>query len=92
MLDEIDRARSGVLTLDELEQKLWRLLDVAGANFPPVLAGRVEDLVLELRRLKSENLSFGSHRDVDENRGAEVIFNDVAAALQRILNGGVQGL
>jgi|GEM_PF-5111794 len=86
MLDEIDRARSGVLPLDELEQKLWRLLDAAGAAFPPTVAGRVEDLVLELRRLQAENLRWGNHRDTDPNRGSEQIFNDVAAALQRVLS------
>lgn len=85
MLDEIDRARSGTLPLDELEQKLWRLLDAAGSDFPPVVASRVEDLVLELRRLQTENLRWGSHRDTDPDRGSEQIFNDVAAALHRVL-------
>jgi hypothetical protein len=46
MLDEIERARSGIIALDELEQKLWRLLDAADASFSPVIAGRVDDLVL----------------------------------------------
>ena len=57
MLDEIDRARLGVLSLDELEEKLWRLLDQTDESFPPVLSGRVEDFVLELKRLQAENLA-----------------------------------
>ena len=85
MLDEIDRARSGTIPLDELEQKLWRLLDSVDQTFPNVVASRVEDMVLELRRLRAENLSYGNHRDTDEFKGAEEIFNSVAGALQRIL-------
>lgn len=84
MLDEIDRARSGVIPLDELEQRLWRLLDSADAGFPPRVASRVEDLVLSLQRLQSENLSFHGH-DADENRGTEVLFNEVAGELSRFL-------
>lgn len=85
MLDEIDRARSGVISLDDLEQNLWRLLDAADESFSPVVAGQVEDLALELRRLQAENLASGSVRDVDENRGAETIFNYVAGELHRAL-------
>lgn len=86
MLDEIDRARSGVLALDELEEKLWRLLDQTDEAFPPILSGRVEDFVLELKRLQAENLATGARRDVDENRGFELIFQEVQSALSRYLD------
>lgn len=84
MLDELDRAKAGVLTLDELEEKLWRLLDGTGPGFPLPVASRVEDLVLGLRRLQGENLAFHGE-DADENRGAEVLFNEVAGELSRFL-------
>lgn len=85
MLDEIDRARLGVLSLDELEEKLWRLLDQTDESFPPVLSGRVEDFVLELKRLQAENLATGARKDVDENRGFETVFQEVQNALSRFL-------
>ena len=85
MMDEIDRARAGVLALEELEEKLWRLLDATEPGFPPVVASRVEDLVLGLQRLQQENLAFHGH-DADENRGAEVLFNEVAGELSRYLD------
>ncbi|RZA09616.1 MAG: hypothetical protein EOP11_01105 [Proteobacteria bacterium] len=83
MLNEIDRARSGSLKLDELEERLWRLLDAVDETFPNILAGRVENLVGELRELQRENIAFAGGRLVDENQGAEVIYNEVCAAIGR---------
>ena len=85
MLDEIDLARSGSISLEELEQKLWRLLDRADGNFPLSVAGRVEELVLKIRERQRENLSY-SENDPDENRGIEVLFNEVCGSLNRILS------
>ena len=85
MLDEIDLARSGSISLEELEQKLWRLLDRADGNFPLSVAGRVEELVLKIRERQRENLSY-SENDPDENRGIEVLFNEVCVSLNRILS------
>lgn len=85
MLDEIDRALSGALPLEELEERLWRLLDATDSAFPPGIAGSVEDLVLKLRRQREENLFFGGH-DADENRGTEDLYQEVTAALSRFLS------
>jgi hypothetical protein len=85
MLDCIDRAQSGSLPLEELEEKLWRLLDSTTTEFPPGLSGRVEDLVLKLRRQQEENLAFGG-RDADENRGTEGLYQEVTTALSRFLD------
>jgi hypothetical protein len=85
MLEEIDRARSGQRQLEELEERLWRLLDGTDEGFPPVLAGKVEDLVLDLKRLRQRNLSFGPSHTVDEDRGSEDIYNDIIGAISRYL-------
>lgn len=82
MLEAIDENRSGTLSLDHLEERLWRLLDKAGTTFPPILAGKVEDLVLELKKHQSINRSFG--READENHGNEEIYNDVIGSLSRL--------
>ena len=84
MLDEIDRAQSGSLPLDELEEKLWRLLESTDSAFPPIVAGRVEDLVLKLRRQREENIAFHG-QDADENRDTEELYQEVTAALSRYL-------
>ena len=81
MLDEIDRARSGSLSLEDLEFRLWRLLEATDTSFPPVVAGRVEDMVLEIRDLQRANLSGPGASAVDENRGVDEIFNSVTSAL-----------
>ncbi len=81
MLEVIDENRSGIASLDELEAKLWRLLDRAGESFPPILAGKVEDLVLELQKLRRVNRAFG--HEGDEDRGVEEIYNDVIGSLAR---------
>lgn len=86
MLDEIDQARTGSLPLDVLEERLWRLLDATEHGFSPIVAGKVDELVLDLRRLQRVNLASGAARDVDENRGAEGIFLEVTGALNRILD------
>lgn len=85
MLDEIEHARSGSIGLDELEEKLWRLLDATDEGFSPIVAGKVEDMVLALKRLQAANLASGAARDVDENRGAEDVFHEVTGALNRLL-------
>jgi hypothetical protein len=85
MLDEIDRAQSGALGLEELEQRLWRLLDATDERFPPTISSRVEDLVLQLQRLQRQNLSFHGG-DSDENRGTEEIFREVTSALSRFVS------
>jgi hypothetical protein len=83
ILEEIDRARSGNFPLEELEQKLWRLIESADEGFPLGISGRVEDMVLELQNLKRENLS--GEAEADENRGSEVIYNEVTGAIARYL-------
>lgn len=85
ILDEIDRARAGNLTLDELEQRLWRLLESTERGFPEVLSSSVENLVQELRHLQRENIAFARGAEVDENRGADAIFHEVTSALGRYL-------
>jgi hypothetical protein len=86
ILNAIDRCRSGNVTLDDLERSIWRLLEQADASFPRVLAGRVETLVDDIRRIQRENLAYAQGRDVDENRGAEVAYNEVTGALGRYLD------
>lgn len=83
MLNEIDRARSFNLSMDDLEQRLWRLLDQVDEDFPKILAGKVENLVQEIRHLQNDNLRTAHGRDVDPNQGAEVIFNELTNALGR---------
>ena len=85
ILNEIDRARSGSQNLDELESKIWRLLERADDRFPRILAGRIEGMVNELRALRRENLSFSGGHEVDEDRGADLIYNEVTGALGRFL-------
>ena len=85
MLEQIDRARTGALTIDQLEENLWRLLDAGGAAFPVVVAGQVDEMVQDLRRLRSENRAFAKQGEIDEDRGSEVIFNEIIASLSRIL-------
>lgn len=84
MLEEIERARSGRVDSDHLEERLWRLLDATGPGFPVGLAGQVEELVQSLRRQRNENRSFSN--DIDEDRGTDVIYNEVVNALSRYLN------
>jgi hypothetical protein len=85
ILNVIERARSGNLALDELERTLWRLLERTDLAFPALLSGCVENLVQELRELQKENLYFNRGREVDENQGADAIFNEVTGALGRYL-------
>ena len=85
MLDEIDRARSGALTIEQLEEKLWRLLDETDLGFPVTVAGQVEELVQGLRRLRRENRALAQTDDADEDRGSEVLFNEVIGAISRFL-------
>lgn len=86
MLDEIERTRSGNRTIEELEEKLWRLLDATGPDFPVTLAGQVDELAHNLRRLRSENRAFAHPTDVDEDYGADAIYNEVVNALSRFLS------
>lgn len=83
LLDEIERARSGNLPLEDLESRLWRVLETAGCDFPAILAGQVESLVPNIRDLQRENLAFAGGREVDENHGVDAIFHEVSAALGR---------
>jgi hypothetical protein len=83
ILDEIDRARSGSLTLDELEERIWRLLETADRDFPSILAGKAESLVQNIRDLQRENISFAGGREVDENHGVDAVYHEVSAALGR---------
>lgn len=85
ILNAIDRARAGNVNLDDLERSIWRLLEQVAPDFPRVLAGRVENLVDDVRRIQRENLSFAGGRDVDENRGADVAYNEITGALGRFL-------
>lgn len=85
ILNEMERARSGALALDELETTLWRLLERTDLGFPSVLSGRVENFVQELRDLQRENRYFAQGRDVDENQGADAVFNEVTGAIGRYL-------
>lgn len=85
MLEQIDRARSGTMNLEQLEENLWRLLDAAGRDFPVVVAGKVDEMVQDLRRLRSENRAFSKTAEIDEDRGSEMIFNEIIASLSRIL-------
>jgi hypothetical protein len=85
MLNEIDSARSGGQPLEQLEERLWRLLDATDAAFPPTVASRVEDLVQELRRNRRENLAFARPDEADEDRGAEALYNEVTGELHRFL-------
>lgn len=84
MLEQIERNRSGAFPLEALEEKLWRLLDRVGPGFPATLAGQIEEMVQNLRRLQQENRSFGP--DIDEDRGADVVYNEVINAISRYLN------
>lgn len=84
ILDEIDRARSGSLKLDELETKLWRLLDATDEGFPHYIAGLVENLVVNIQQLQRENI-FWMSQPADENRGIETIFNEVTGAISQYL-------
>ena len=86
ILNAIDRARAGNATLDDLERSIWRLLEQADSDFPRVLAGRVEGLVDEVRRIQRENQAYAAGNDVDENRGADVAFNEITGALGRFLD------
>jgi hypothetical protein len=86
MIEQIERARSGMVDSDKLEEKLWRLLDSTGLGFPPTLAGQVDELVQSLRRLRNENRAFAHSTEVDENRGADGIYNEVVNALSRYLD------
>jgi hypothetical protein len=86
ILNEIDRARAGNLSLDELETAVWRHLERLDESFPRSLLGRLEDFVQELRALRRENIAFASGTDVDPDRGAEVVYNEVTGALGRILD------
>ncbi len=79
ILNAIDRARSGSASLDELETNVWRLPE--SPNLPPILGGRLENFVQELRHLRRENLAFA----VDPDRGADALFNEVTGALSRYL-------
>jgi len=81
MLDEIDRARSGSLSLSDLEYKLWRLLDGTQEGFPKTVAARVEDLVLEIQQKKNENIHGAGGAAADENLGVDAIYNEVASAI-----------
>lgn len=81
MLDEIDRARSGSLPLEELEYRLWRLLEAADETFPRIVAGQVEDLVLEIRHLQKANTSGPGGNEADENRGIDDIYNAITSAI-----------
>lgn len=85
MLDEIDRARSGSLPLDQLEYKLWRLLDAVGMDFPKSVAGRVENLVLEIQELQRENVNGAGGSAVDENRGVDDLYNEVTGEISRFI-------
>lgn len=81
MLDEIDRARSGSLGLEELEFRLWRLLEAVDGTFPRIVAGQVEDLVLEIRQLQKANSSGPGGDEADENRGIDDIYNAITSAI-----------
>jgi hypothetical protein len=81
MLDEIDRARSGSLGLEELEYRLWRLLEATDETFPRIVAGQVEDLVLEIRQLQKSNTSGPGGSEADENRGIDDIYNAITGAI-----------
>lgn len=85
ILNEIDRARSGTVSLDELEHNVWRLLEAADHDFPKTLAGRLEGFVQELRELERENLRFSGGGDPDPTRGADVVYNEVTGELGRFL-------
>jgi len=85
MLDEIERCRTGSLSLDDLESRLWRLLESVGREFPPILAGQVESLVPNIRELQRENIAFAGGREVDENHGIDAVYHEVSAALGRYL-------
>ena len=85
ILDEIDRARAGNLSLDELEHNLWRLLETTEPGFPNVLASRVENLVQELRDLHRENLAFARGAEVDEKQGSDTIYHEVTSAIGRFI-------
>ncbi|MGZ3694522.1 MAG: hypothetical protein ACXWQO_10105 [Bdellovibrionota bacterium] len=85
MLDEIERTRSGMRTIEELEEKLWRLLDGTDLSFPVTVASQVEELVQGLRRLRVENRAFANSDDVDEDRGTETLYNEVVGALSKLL-------
>lgn len=78
MLDEIDRARSGSLSLEDLEFRLWRLLEATDTEFPRIVAGQVEDLVLEIRQLQKNNSSFA---ETDPDRGVDEIYNAITSAI-----------
>ena len=79
MLEEIDRARSGTLSLDELETRLWRLLESTDQSFPLIVASQVEDLVRDLRERQNEN------GPADAARGLDQIFNAAAGALGELI-------
>jgi hypothetical protein len=81
MLDEIDRARSGSLGLEELEYRLWRLLEATDETFPRIVAGQIEDLVLEIRQLQKANTEGPGGCEADENRGIEEIYNSITGAI-----------
>lgn len=86
MLAEIERGRSGEISLEELEERLWRLLDRAGTSFPPILAGQVEEFVLELKKLRGQNRALGAGSDFDEDRGFDQVYNEVIGSLSRLLD------
>jgi len=81
MLDEIDRARSGSLPLEDLEYRLWRLLDAVDESFPRIVAGQVEDLVLEIRQRQKENTQGPGGSQIDEDRGIDEIYNAITSAI-----------
>ena len=85
ILDVLDQARSNNIPLDDLEQRLWRLLEEAGPQFPSILAGQVESLVPAIRELQRENIAFARGREVDENHGADALYHEVTGALGRYL-------
>jgi hypothetical protein len=85
ILDEIERARNGSLGLDELEQRIWRLVESADDDFPPILAGQAETLVDNIRELQRENRAFARGREIDENFGVDAIYHEVSAALGRFV-------
>lgn len=85
MLEQIDQCRSNQISLDEFEEKLWRLLDQVDERFPLTLTSKVEDLVLELKRQRSRNLSSAAGSAPDEDLGTDVIYNDVIGELSRFL-------
>jgi hypothetical protein len=85
ILDEIERARSGALPLEELESRVWRLLERTDPAFPRILAGRLEGFVQELRRLEEENVRLAAGRDPDPARGADQLYNEITGELGRYL-------